>query len=229
MRIFSNISLTPKHNFNHKICVSRRKCSTNGRVGSANILHFTPMMTLYKALILSRLDYCSALWNPNGSAYLIDKVESVQRSFTRKIVSMNGLNYWERLTALRLYSVQRRRERYMIMYVFKILHGLVPNCGLTFHESQRTGIRAVVPLLKTGLSNHVKKLKENSFNYVAPMLFNILPNDMRRIYICTDPFKTFKLDLDALLSTVPDQPTVAGLSRSARTNSLIHQMPSYVI
>ena len=44
-----------------------------------------PMLTLYKSLILSRLDYCSALWNPNGSAYLIDKIESVQRSFARKI------------------------------------------------------------------------------------------------------------------------------------------------
>ena len=140
------------------------------------------MLTLYKALILSRLDYCSALWNPNGSAYLVDKVESVQRSFTRKIESMKGLNYWERLVSLRLYSVQRRRERYMIMYIFKILHGIVPNCGISFQENPRTGIRTIVPKLKSGLSSHLKKLKCNSFNHVAPMLYNIFPVDMRRVY-----------------------------------------------
>ena len=141
---------------------------------------------------------------------------------------MDGLNYWERLDSLRLYSVQRRRERYVIMYVFKILHGLVPNCGLTFQENARTGIRAV-PKLNVGLSSHVKKLRSNSFNYVAPMLYNILPNDMRKIYIANEPFKLFKQDLDTLLSTVRDEPTVSGLTRSAKSNSLLHQMPSYIV
>ena len=187
------------------------------------------MLTLYKALILSRLDYCSALWNPNGSAYLVDKVESVQRSFTRKIASMKGLNYWERLVSLRLYSVQRRRERYIIMYVFKILHGIVPNCGISFHENPRTGIRAIVPKLKPGLSSHLKNLKCNSFNHVAPMLYNILPVDMRRMYTTNDPLVTFKFDLDTMLSTIPDEPTVSGLTRNAKTNSLLHQMPSYIV
>ena len=142
---------------------------------------------------------------------------------------MQGFNYWERLKALRLYSVQRRRERYIIMYVFKILHGLVPNCGLTFQENARTGIRAIVPKLKVGLSSHVKKLRSNSFSHIAPMLYNILPTDMRRIYIADDPFKMFKLDLDLLLSTVLDEPTVSGLARNAKTNSLLHQMPSYIV
>ena len=116
----------------------------------------------------------------------------------------------------------------MIMYVFKILHGLVPNCGLTFQENARTGIRAIVPKLKLGLSSHVKKLRSNSFCHVAPMLYNILPNDMRRIYTTNDPFKSFKYDLDTLLSTVRDEPTVSGLTRSAKSNSVLHQMPSYI-
>ena len=172
-----------------------------------------PMLTLYKALILSKLDYCSAMWNPNGNAYLIDKVESVQRSFTRKIASMEGLNYWERLSTLRLYSVQRRRERYMVIYVFKVLHGLVPNCGLSFQENPRTGIHAIVPRLKCNLSSHVKKLKSNSFNHIAPMLYNILPTDMRYIYTTSDPLATFKYDLDTLLSTIPDEPVAPGDKR----------------
>ena len=54
-------------------------------------------------------------------------VEKVQRSFTKFISGMTGLSYTERLTVLKLYSLQRRRERYIIIYVWKILEGLVPN------------------------------------------------------------------------------------------------------
>ena len=57
-------------------------------------------------------------------------VENVQRSFTRFISCMAGLSYTERLTVLKLYSLQRRRERYIIIYVWKILKGLVPNLFL---------------------------------------------------------------------------------------------------
>ena len=142
---------------------------------------------------------------------------------------MKGLNYWERLESLRLYSVQRRRERYMIMYVFKALHGIVMNCGIKFQENPRTGIHAVIPVLKVGMSSQLRKLKSNSFNYVAPMLYNVLPNAMRRMYAENKPFETFKQDLDTILSTVPDQPTIAGLSGVAKSNSLIHQMPSYIV
>ena len=188
-----------------------------------------PMMILYKSLILSRLDYCCALWNPNGSAQLIDKIESVQRSFTRKIQGMNGLNYWERLQSLRLYSVQRRRERYVILYVFKILHGLVPNCGITFNENLRTGIRAVVPIVKNTLPSHIRKLRSNSFTHVAPLLYNLLPTCMRRMYIEKDPLSVFKRELDSVLYCVPDEPTIPGLFRNVKSNSLVHQMTSYII
>ena len=185
-----------------------------------------PMLTLYKSLILARLDYCSALWNPNGSAYLINKIEKVQRVFTRRVNGTEGMNYWDRLKHLRLYSVQRRRERYLIMYVFKIIHGLVPNCGLSFHENPRTGIHAIVPKLNPTSSSQVKSMRSNSFNFVAPTLFNLLPTTMRRVYDVRNPFDKFKSDLDTLLSDIPDEPTVNGLTRNVRSNSLIHQMTS---
>jgi hypothetical protein len=38
-----------------------------------------PMMTLYKSLILSKLDYCSPLWNP-PQRYLCQEIEQVQRA-----------------------------------------------------------------------------------------------------------------------------------------------------
>ena len=46
--------------------------------------------------------------------------------YTKHITGMHDLSY-ERLKALKLYSLQRRREKYCIIYVWKVLEGLVPN------------------------------------------------------------------------------------------------------
>ena len=73
-------------------------------------------LTLFKALVMSRLDYGCQLWSP----YLIkhiNMVEKVQRSFTRFISGMAGLSYTERLTVLKLYSLQCRREIYYYLCV----------------------------------------------------------------------------------------------------------------
>ena len=53
-------------------------------------------------------------------------VEKVQRSFTRFISGMEGLSYPERNTVLKMYYFQHIRERYIIIYVWNILEGLVP-------------------------------------------------------------------------------------------------------
>ena len=74
------------------------------------------MLTLFKAIVLSRLDYASQLWSPSKN-YQINLIEKVQRSFTKHITGMHDLSYNERLKALKLYSLQRRKERYCIIYV----------------------------------------------------------------------------------------------------------------
>ncbi len=84
------------------------------------------MLTLFKSIVLPRLEYGSQLWSP----YLnnqIHNLEKVQRRFTKYIGSMYDLSYQDRLKALDLYSLQRRRDRYMIMYIWKILEGRVAN------------------------------------------------------------------------------------------------------
>ena len=83
-------------------------------------------MTLFKALVMSRMDYGSQLWSPYLTKH-INMIEKTQWSFTRYFSGMQGLSYPERLTVLKLYSLQRRRERYIIIYVFKILECQVPN------------------------------------------------------------------------------------------------------
>ena len=74
------------------------------------------MLTLFKSLVISRLDYASQLWSPHKISQ-ITLIEKVQQSFTKHITGMRDLSYHERLQALRLYSLQRRRERYCIILI----------------------------------------------------------------------------------------------------------------
>ena len=53
----------------------------------------------------------------------INALEKVQRVFTKHIDGMHDLLYTERLKALQIYSLQRRRDRYMAIYILKILEG----------------------------------------------------------------------------------------------------------
>ena len=84
------------------------------------------MLTLYKSLVMSRLEYAAQLWSPYllKHVYLIEKV---QRAFTKNISGMCFLSYSKRLQVQELYSLQRRRERHGIIYAWKIVEGLVPN------------------------------------------------------------------------------------------------------
>ena len=105
------------------------------------------MLTLFKSLIRSTVEYCSVLWSP-FRVQLISKLESVQRRFTSKISSVSHLDYWQRLSRLNLMSLQRRRGRVQIMYMWKILNGKVPNdCGITWYYSDRRGIIVCIPSL----------------------------------------------------------------------------------
>ena len=93
------------------------------------------MMTIWKSLLQSRLDYCSQLWSPS-SAEEIGKIEDIQRQFTKKIEGMEDLNYRERLDSLHLYSQERRRDRYMVILIWKAAMGLIDGYNLKFKGEQ---------------------------------------------------------------------------------------------
>ena len=86
------------------------------------------MQTLFKSLVISRLDYASQLWSPHKISE-ITQIEKVQQSFTKHITGMRDLSYHERLQALRvrLYSLQRRRGRYCIILIGKSIENKAQN------------------------------------------------------------------------------------------------------
>ena len=90
------------------------------------------MMTLLKQLIYPTIEYNSVLWSPTENS-LIDPFEAVQKNFLRQIITptlARNSDYWDRLQHFKLYSLQRRRERYAIMYAWKVIHNIYPNPGL---------------------------------------------------------------------------------------------------
>ena len=115
-----------------------------------------PMLILFKYLILPILEYACQLWSP-ASAGLIRELEGVQRTFTSRIHGARELNYWNRLKSLKLYSLERRRDRYMILYTFKILNGLVPN----FSDANRGGISSSFSL-RRGLQCHIPAINKTA-------------------------------------------------------------------
>ena len=106
------------------------------------------MLTLYKSLVRSILEFNSPVWNPTKIGE-IQAIEGVQRTFTNRISALHSDDYWKRLKEMSLMSLQRRRERYIILQVWKILNGVSPNdIGMRFSESSRRGTIAIIPHLQ---------------------------------------------------------------------------------
>jgi len=68
------------------------------------------------------LEYAS-IWSPTQIG-LINRLESVQRRFTKRLPGIGHLTYWERLSALNLESLEIRRLRLDLLLTYKILFGM---------------------------------------------------------------------------------------------------------
>ena len=184
-----------------------------------------PMLTLWKSLVRSKIDYCCQLWYPTKTGD-VQTIEQVQRSFIRKINGMHGKSYWEQLSALSLYSLERRRERYIILYVWRILEQLTPNFnnpeigGIKVKWNERRGRTCDVPSVSRRASAAIQRIRYSSFAVIGPKLFNSLPKELRNTSGCL--LDVFKQRLDKYLKTVPDEPQVVGYTmyRRAESNSL---------
>ena len=176
------------------------------------------MMFLYKTYVRPNLEYCCPLWNPSGpnSVAQIKKIEAVQRTFTSKILSLHGMNYWERLQALNLMSLQRRRERYIIVYMWKVMTSKVPNdLNIRFFMNHRSTIKASVPDIPSCRSNTSRF--DKSFSVLGPKLWNKLPKECS---LELDSLEKFKHLLDGFIMQHPDLPPVDGYF-SPNSNSLL--------
>ena len=142
------------------------------------------------------------------SIYLIEKV---QRSFTKHITGIKNKPYDERLKLLNLYSVQRSRDRYQIIYLWKIIEGLVPNLStpITCTYSERRGRSCVVSHVNMG---RLGTLSYNSFRWRSIRMFNKFPKCVCIVSSCS--VDKFKSQLDKHLRNIVDLPCQSGFNNS---------------
>jgi ribonuclease P/MRP protein subunit RPP40 len=183
------------------------------------------LLTLFKSLVQPHLDYCSQLWSPSTQSS-INKIEPVQKSLVSKISDsrLRGLNYWRKLKTLHLYSQECRRERYIVIFLWKIIQGLVSGYTIPFtSRSSRTGRKAEPAPVPQSAPAAVRNSRAGSLAVRGAQLFNPLPLQLRNNEHGDIPM--FKNHMDTFLENIPDEPTVSGLVRES--NSLIHQIPLY--
>ena len=77
--------------------------------------------------------------------------------------------------------------------------------------------------IKNAAPAKVRNARQSSLAVHGAKLFNLLPASLRNED--SGDVALFMNHLDIFLSEVPDQPTIAGMGRSARSNSLIDQIP----
>ena len=153
------------------------------------------MLTLYKSMVRSLVEYCCPLWltmrawpvarsifdAPLGERSEradnkldnlwhptkisdIQELESVQKTFISRIAGMRDMHYWDCLVHLSLMSLQRRRERFIILHMWKILHGQTSNdLNIQFVARPRLGNLAIIPSSRKSSSAANQSLFDNSF------------------------------------------------------------------
>ena len=104
-------------------------------------------------------------------------------------------------------SLQRRRERYIILMMWKILHNVVPNyCDIKFKVTSRQGSVAIIPPLSKISSSGNQSLYDASFAVHGPkqILWNKVPPEVT----AATSSEAFKISLSNFLALIPDNPPV---------------------
>ena len=171
------------------------------------------MSKLWKSLIQPNLDYCSQLWSPVDQPGPLGALEEPLKAFSRKVYGCQHLNYWQRLSFLNISSIQRRFERYKIIYIWKSISGLVPSLGLTLAFTSTRGRMIEIPMVRGTCKTYIG-LMERSLKYEGSKLFNSMPIYIRNL---SGSKEQFKYNLDKLLSCIPDQPATRDMVPHALT------------
>ena len=174
------------------------------------------MLTLYKSMVRSLVEYCCPLWNPTKISD-IQELESVQKAFTSRIAGIQELHYWDALKQLSLMSLQRRRERYIILHMWKILNHMTSNdLQVQFVSRPRLGNLAKIPSVNKSATTANRSLYDASFAVMGPKLWNSIPYHFNVI----TELNSFKRQITNFLLSVPDKPPIRGYS-TPNTNSLL--------
>ena len=154
---------------------SRQRIGVLFRAFSCRDLKF--MRLAYVTYIRPLLEFNTQIWSPSILKY-INKVESVQRYFTKRIPSLKTLPYHERLAMIDLETLELRRLKSDMAMYFKIIRGF--SCLTSFdffvftsriYASRGNDFRISKPKIR-------KNKYQNLFSCRGINCWNALPNDI---------------------------------------------------
>ncbi len=135
---------------------------------------------LINAFMTSRLDYCNALLG-GCSARLINKLQIVQNAASRVLRTRKYDHITPVMSTLHWLPIKHRIDFKILLITYKALYGLAPQylSELLSHysppcplRSQSSG-RLIIPRISKSSASG------RSFSYLAPKLWNNLPNTVR--------------------------------------------------
>ena len=132
------------------------------------------------------------------------------------------VDYWERLKTLKLYSVERRRERFIILYIYRFIIGLIkiPIFNVFLKRSWSEESINILHLLQLRRSAKAAFCTE-AHNFII----SFLQNSVKYRELTNRAKFMLTLSNYNFTSTWTIEPTTPGLRRVAASNSLVHQIP----
>lgn len=165
---------------------------------SSNILLYS---NLYKTHIRPLLEYNTVIWNPFLTTD-IKRVEAIQKRFTKMACQKNNVkfsSYEERLKIMDLDTLEMRRVRFDLIFMFKIFKNVV-DIKFTNHFKNNVA-NQVYNLrghnLKLELSKYSGSVIRNNFfcERIIP-IWNRLPKDLAEspsLYVFKQKLKSFDI------------------------------------
>ena len=97
------VIMDPKLNFNKHVDVIVHKAHTRARLilGSFTSKNCTILTKAFNSYVRPLLEYCTPIWSSH-TIDNINKIEAVQRRFTKRITGLSSVNYFGRLHYLGL-------------------------------------------------------------------------------------------------------------------------------
>ena len=100
---------------------------------------------LYKSLIRPHLEYCSPVWSPITKTE-IRRIEGVQRRATKLVPELTNLPYSDRLHILQLPTLEYRRTRQDLIFIFNYIHQNILLDPHTYCKLCRNDINMLTPI-----------------------------------------------------------------------------------
>jgi len=174
------------------------------------------LVKMFITFVRSLLEYATEVWNP-CIIKDIDLIERVQRSFTRRIPGMAGLSYPDRLKALKLESLEHRRVVRDLVFVYKILFGLVSLSFSDYFEmASRSGQRKNHEYCLKWIRVN-KEIRKNFFAVRTIPIWNALPSQV--FEVCS--VSTFRQRISVLDFSQFFRGTATAGNRPCRSLALI--------